>query len=752
MSKINTLVVNNRGNTLVETVLNPQDEVFYRNGQGLYAWVTREQFNTFTDEQLETGTYKTLSRLIKFGQYGTYAAHGSTPQDTIQGYLGTTVDAIVVLYAIRLSDEQVTSIGSAYAIERLVSSNLGKKSKFGSSTEVFETSVSTIEFEVNKILYPHIFDGFFYEKKQTYRPRRRQEDAIKKFVSYYKKTSKTGEVDFLLGAVPRFGKNFTSLSMVNKIIPLDGNVLMVTGRPDVFTSLKNDINNHEAFTGWQYSELKDFKYDWKPTPNKKNLLAVSTQLLTNTKHRKKLVTYLSEFNWHVRLIDEADTTMLTQQSGEILAELPCPVSIWISGTYWKLISTGKFNKHNTYIYDYVAQQKDKKNGIDLRAITLDWYTMNVLDKVVDQKKWYTNDEGFTFTKLLNFNEKTNKFIHEQDVVLFLQSVFGIIPKTRFSPYKIVADLQHTFWVLPPNTKAVLRLKDLIEKVTNGEYEVFAATSNEVEDIKEITDFLRWSAGKKTIVLTINRFTRGTTVPEWDGVFLLSDTESAELYFQAAFRAASPTEGKNTGYVFDFNPNRALTMVAEYARHSAHSRNITNPNIIIREFLDNFNIFGVDGGVEFTKKTLEDILNTIRDSDYNAKTLRTSGSSYIRLDNISEKLLEKLMGLDTEASKKLKLTITSSEKFMQKGKNFKTSTSTKPTFLKKNLTHIMDRIATLMSRLPIICELGYTTVEEILEKLPDDLFYGATETDKEILKLLVKENVIDTYKINLQLTH
>jgi hypothetical protein len=56
----------------------------------------------------------------------------------------------------------------------------------------------------------------------------------------------------------------------------------------------------------------------------------------------------------------------------------------------------------------------------------------------------------------------------------------------------------------------------------------------------------------------------------------------------------------------------------------------------------------------------------------------------------------------------------------------------------------------MSRLPIICELGYETVEEIIENLPDNLFYGATKTEKEVLKLLVKEKVIDTYKVNLQL--
>jgi hypothetical protein len=746
--KLYTLVTNGKGNTIVETTLDPHNEVFYRNGQGLYGWVTRDYYLTLTEEQLRDGTCK-----VKFGQYGTNAKNGSTPQDTIQGYLGTTVDSVVIVYAVRMSAEQVNQVGSAYIVEQQVGRNLGNKSKFGSSTEVFETNLAVIEEEVNKVLYPHIFDEFFYSKKQTYRLRLRQEEAVNKFLTYFKKTHKKGEVDFLLGAVPRFGKNFTSLSMANKVIPSNGNVLMLTGRPDVFASLKYDVANHEAFIDWQYDELKDLKYKWRPSSTKKNLLAVSTQLLTNTKHRKKLVKLLSEFTWDARLIDEADTVMLTEQSTDLLKKIPAPTSIWITGTYWKLISTGRFVEKNMYTYDYVQQQQDKKNKIDTRAITLNWYTLNVLPTISDQKKWYANDEGFTLTKLFGFNEETGKFNHEADVQMFLQSVFGIIPKTHFSPYKITPELKHTLWLLPPSINGVLRLKHLIDVVTNGEYEVFAATSNEVEDITEVTEFLRWNKHKKTVVLTIGRFTRGTTVPEWDATFLLSDTQSAELYFQVAFRPASPADGKQFGYVFDFNPNRALLMIAEYARHSAQRRGITNPSVIMQEFLDNFNIFGVAGGVEFKKKTLEDILDTIRESDYNARTLRSSGTSYIKLDNISNKLLNMILQMDVDATKRLKLPITSSSELMQKGKNYKTVAGKNTVHAKviDNKKRIIEQIATLMSRLPIICELGYTTVEEIVEKLPDDLFYGATKAEKRLLELLIKEKVIDLYKVNLQLS-
>jgi hypothetical protein len=297
---------------------------------------------------------------------------------------------------------------------------------------------------------------------------------------------------------------------------------------------------------------------------------------------------------------------------------------------------------------------------------------------------------------------------------------------------------------------VIRLKYLIERVTNEEIKVFAATGNETDHITEIKEFLKWNKNKKSVVLSINRFTRGTTIPEWDATFLLNETESAEYYFQSAFRPTTPAENKNKGYVFDWSANRTLIMVAEYARRSAYRQGITNPEVIMKEIQDNFNIFGVDGGVEFRKKPVEDILNAVRNSDYSANTLKNSGNYYIKLDNISEALLAKIVGMDKEASKRLKLTISSSEGIMKKGKNYNIKSVPNKKQFDKERSDIISRISTLISRLPIICELGYTTVEDIVENLPDEWFYGATKSEKGILRMLVEEKIIDTYKINLHL--
>jgi hypothetical protein len=748
MIRLNVLKANSNGNVLFKTPMDVNLEVFSRFGQGLYAWVTESQYKLML-------LNPTKLHPIKFGQYGTNAKGGSLPHETIESYTGTTADSIVILWAIRFSDEQVEKIGTAFVVEQLVGPNLGQKSKSGKSTEVFDTNIQLIEDSVNSILYPKLNNGFLTFKKETYRPRQRQEEAIKKFVEYYTKNKHLDNYNFLLGAVMRFGKNFTFLQMAKEVIPHNGNILMITGKPDVFASLKEDICGngrntfgHIDFDGWNYEELRDSKLKWYPSPNGVNVLAVSTQLLTNEKNKKDLIKHLSQFEWHIKGIDEADTTMLTDLSSQLLEQLPAKYNVWISGTPWKLISTGMFKPENTFVYDYTKQQLDKKLGIDKRAISLDWYCMETHPIVKENQKWYSDEEGFTLSKFWGFNDTTNMFNHETDVVNFLKSVFGIIPNSKFSPYKIISTLKNTIWMLPPNTNAVIRLKDLIESLTD-EYKVFAATGNETDDISDVKNWLKWNKDKKTIVLTITRFTRGTTVPEWDGAFVLNDTESAELYFQFCFRPTSPMDGKDRGYVFDFNPNRTLLMLAEYARESAQQSGITNPHLIIKEFLDNFNVYGVDGGVTWKRKSLDEVLNAIRDSDYNAKTLKNTAGSYVNLDGISDRLWEMVMGLDKDAKSKLKVAIAHSE-FVKKGKNSKILNTAQRNQFNKQKNDIIAKIGTMICRLPIICELGYTSVEDILQSLPDELFRGATNSDKLILKMLVKEKIIDTYKINLQL--
>ena len=115
-----------------------------------------------------------------------------------------------------------------------------------------------------------------------------------------------------------------------------------------------------------------------------------------------------------------------------------------------------------------------------------------------------------------------------------------------------------------------------------------------------------------------------------------------------------------------------------------------------------------------------------------------------------------MSLSKEKIKSLKIKITNSS-LINKGNNYTTEVNGQSTrkvdYEKKFENDIVAKISTMMSRLPIICELpGYDTVEEISDRLPNNLFYGATKADKEVLRLLMDKKVIDTFKVNLQLVN
>ena len=83
---------------------------------------------------------------------------------------------------------------------------------------------------------------------------------------------------------------------------------------------------------------------------------------------------------------------------------------------------------------------------------------------------------------------------------------------------------------------------------------------------------------KTITLSVGQLTTGVTIPEWSGVLMLSNMQSAQLYMQAAFRAQNPYEysdggkivRKENAYVFDFDPARTLILFDEFANNLKRS--------------------------------------------------------------------------------------------------------------------------------------------------------------------------------------
>lgn len=738
---LSTLIANNKGGAKLKTVLDPNQEVFKIKGQGLYAWVTESQFELMLLKK--TG----LKGQIKFGQYGTYAKDGQVPQDTIDSYQGATSEALIILWAYMFTEEDREK-GTALEIEKKMQPMLGTKSKDGASTEVFNTSIEQIVKSFNLILHNS-------SSNENYALRGSQEEAVNKMVDYFL----NGGKEFLLGAIMRFGKNFTVLNVAKHMLKPGDCVLALSAKPGVFDALADMFPGgkeaHVYFDNYVFQELKKNK-DFTPDPTKVNVIAVSTQLAMNRASGSKVMNFLKSIDFKLAFFDECHSGQDTQNFDVIEKALNIKHIVRASGTPFKTMA--RFVAANSFYYGYIEQQRDKKLGLN-NAVTLETNIVDVYQPPTSQ--FYSTEEGHTLRKMFATQNVNGVpvFLAQGEVEDFIKDVLGLSNnKKQYSPMRLCKGLDHTVWLLPDESASVIALKNLIESITD-EYKVFAATADQTKEIKVVQDAIEdykngLEESKKTITLTIGRFVEGTTVPEWNGAFVMSDTSSLEKYFQFIFRVCSPAEGKDKAYVFDFSKARAFEMVYTFALATAHNNNTEDIQHTVSEWLDNNNIF-YHGGVSMTQIEVGDILTVINNGDYGQRALVSQHHKWTSQTEIVNNLESLLAFINATTAKHAK---SSSVKFNVNQEGKKEAKNKRiingRSFEKKELTEldlIVKNIVGLIAHIPyvfLVEEIEDKTIDCILNLSNEDIqgYFGVT---KEDIKTLLDSNVIsDKRFVNL----
>jgi hypothetical protein len=185
------------------------------------------------------------------------------------------------------------------------------------------------------------------------------------------------------------------------------------------------------------------------------------------------------------------------------------------------------------------------------------------------------------------------------------------PPFPYSDDRFAAAVEHSVWFLPTVAsahamKAALEahphFKDFLVHVAAGSGAKMGAEAK-----KPVDDMLVKAAklGKQTITLSVGKLMTGVTVPQWGSILVLRSLKSPESYFQAAFRVQSPwttrnddgtrTINKDTCFVFDFDPNRALSLIYQYGTKLAGGSTKTAPSDVIGELIEYLPIFAFDGG-------------------------------------------------------------------------------------------------------------------------------------------------------------
>ncbi|MBF6978786.1 Eco57I restriction-modification methylase domain-containing protein [Aerococcaceae bacterium zg-BR22] len=459
-----------------------------------------------------------------------------------------------------------------------------KRAEHLEGNEWFKTDLETAKSAIKAVKegkdYLNASASPFVIEESIIQLRPEQEAAVSQTQKVFKTKSK-----MLWNAKMRFGKTLTALQLVKK--EQFQHVLIMTHRPVVSDSWFEDFKKiNMGAEGYDYGStthgapLETLKSSKKPF-----IYFASIQLLRHNNGKTNLKNF-SDIDWDLIIIDEAHEGTQTELTDSVLNELVKDSTkiLELSGTPFNLLD--QFEEEQVYTWDYVMEQTakkkwelehpDKLNPYEsLPKVTMFTFEMKNKERFSDEAK------SFNFREFFKVNED-GEFVYKHDVKSFLDNISNYNSTTHY-PFSTKAyrdELRHTLWLMP-GVKEANAFEDLLNEhpIFGSEYKivnVVRGSSNDDgiandADIEKVRNAITSDPSEtKTITLTVRRLTTGVNIPEWTAVIFLSNTNSAMNYLQAAFRAQTPFSHEKIGvkkncYVFDFAPDRALTVMAESAQ-------------------------------------------------------------------------------------------------------------------------------------------------------------------------------------------
>jgi len=341
--------------------------------------------------------------------------------------------------------------------------------------------------------------------------------------------------------------------------------------------------------------------------------------------------------------DQAEQEEPDEQVTEEDLGLTAEHYLYLSGTPFRAITNGEFTEDAVFNWTYVDEQSAKakwdggsaKDGRANPYRELPRMEMFTYELGADATAYAEDGEfnGFILTEYFKAEVGAGKkaqddgactFADPTRVTEFLEMLRGklsdqmkaLVLTGQKAPFPYESEafksaVKHAVWYLP-DVASCFAMSDALEahNFFSG-YEVVVAAGSKAgmgADAKPPVEAAIGAAKKHdssgTITLSCGKLMTGVTVPEWSAILMLRSLKSPESYFQAAFRIQSPwayrdAEGnvdvlKETCYVFEFDPNRALGLVSEYGIKLGSTGEAT-PAEAIGQLLNYLPIYAFAGG-------------------------------------------------------------------------------------------------------------------------------------------------------------
>jgi hypothetical protein len=335
--------------------------------------------------------------------------------------------------------------------------------------------------------------------------------------------------------------------------------------------------------------------------------------------------------------EDMDTRVGHVNTGNEMDEGDLPIVtryyLFLSGTPFRALNSGEFIEEQIFNWTYSDEQEAKEawprehpgkpNLYESlpRMVMLTYQMPEEIRKVALGGEYNSFDLNAFFEARGEGDEA--EFVLKDSVQKWLNLIRGAYkpsavddlklgaekPALPYSDTRLLKVLNHTLWYLP-RVNSCYAMRNLLAEPQNvffHDYTVNVCAGPEAgigeAALVKVRESMEDPLNSQTITLTCGKLTTGVTVKPWTGIFMLTNMNSPETYFQAAFRVQSPwvitddsgkTEiMKKECYVFDFALDRSLRMVSDYSCRLKMDENV-GPEQKVGEFINFLPVLAYDG--------------------------------------------------------------------------------------------------------------------------------------------------------------